>query len=225
MRTVQHHIDTLAVRIGTHPFFTEMTSRPSLRDALAFAPVLAPWVLGFQDCIRINAKLARDGEIQNQLQQHVSEDSGHELWFLEDLARIFGEGVHSISWLYGREPLVTREATLAITAELFQIRDDRLRLVYVATLESTSHTFIERAHHIIQASGSGEAKQLKYFGRTHEEAEGGHEMFEDGEQVESLQLMSLPEDVRSEGIAMVDRIFAQFERMADAAHQASLATR
>lgn len=214
MRTVYEHIDAQSRRLGAHPFFTELRPQPDLRRALAFAPILAPWVMGFQDVIRVNATLARDPSIKHKLQRHVVEDQGHELWFLEDLRLLFGSGMCDVAWLFGNETAVTREATLAIAAEVFHMRDDRLRLAFVEALEAGARTFIERVNRHVRESG--DAGQLKYFGGAHEQAEAKHETLDDGAEQRSHAL-DLPDGVRSDALAMVDRIFAEFSRIAEAA--------
>lgn len=221
MRTVNQHIEAQSRRLSVHPFFTDLRPQPSLQQALVFAPVLSPWVMSFQDVIRINADLAVEPTIRRQLKQHAAEDQGHEAWFLEDLRMLFGDRTRDVAWLFGQETAVTRAATLAIASEAFRIGDDRLRLVYIDAIEAASHTFIEHVHRHVQESG--DAAQLKYFGRTHEQAEAAHEMREEGAEWHSPE-MDLPASVRSDAIALVDRVFAEFSRMAESARHSSSRT-
>ncbi len=211
MQTVHPHIKAQSLHLGEHPFFADLRPQADLRRALAFAPILIPWVMSFQDVIRINAALAVDPSIRRQLQQHAAEDQGHEVWFLEDLRLLFGDSPRDVAWLFGRETAVMREAALAIASEVFRVRDDRLRLVLIEVIEAGFRTFIERVAPHVQASEG--AEQLKYFAHTHEQVEAGHVKFESE--------MNLPDSVRSDAIAMVDRVFAEFARMAESARRST----
>ncbi|NLY94487.1 MAG: hypothetical protein GXY23_10730 [Myxococcales bacterium] len=204
---IQKHLGELV----SHPLFTEMKPNPDLSRALAFAEVLAPWVMTFQDITRINASLAKDPEIRATLATHAREDRGHQEWFLDDLDLIFGERVRDVRWLYDPALDVVREESLAIASEIFRVDDDRLRIVFVEALEAAAGAFIARVCR--QAAESGDDGKLKYFGPVHAEAESGHEMFEDEERDEEV----LPDDVRERALPMVGRIFGSFLRMADVA--------
>jgi hypothetical protein len=205
---IQRHNQTL----NDHPFFGSLTPKANLADAMAFAPVIAYWVMSFQDVIRINAKLAKDAQIQKILQQYVSEDTGHEQWFLEDLAMIYGHGKHELGWLFGLEYAATREAALALASEVFHFSDDRLRLVYVEILESTFQVFVRHMSQHVRRLG--QTDRFKYFGRTHAEAEAGHQAFH--EDSGAHRNLVLPEPLRSQAVALVERSSAAFLRLADA---------
>src|SRR5690606_34603272 len=103
MQAVNERIQLHLGELLAHPFLAEMKPHPELSRAMAFAEVLAPWVLTFQDLIRINATRARDPEVRKVLAQHAKEDRGHEAWFLEDLDVIFGPRVRDLRWLYSPE--------------------------------------------------------------------------------------------------------------------------
>lgn len=212
MKVVREHIGANLEELVAHPFFTEMKPHPELARALAFAEVLAPWVMTFQDLTRINASRAEDPEIRRTLEQHAREDRGHQEWFLEDLDLIFGERVRDVRWLYAPELDVTREESLAIASEVFHIDDDRLRVIFVEALEAAAGAFVERVYR--QSRESGDRGVLKYFGQIHAEAESGHEMFEDESRDEEV----LPEEIRAQALPLVARIFGAFSRMADVAH-------
>jgi hypothetical protein len=219
MRAVREHIETHCRALAAHPFLSEMRPHRDPRRALAFALVIAPWVMIFQDVIRINAQRAEDPAIKQQLGRHVLEDQDHARWFLADMDYLFGTGMPDVAWMFGRETAVTREASLAIASEVFRIRDDALRLVLVEALEASARLFMERVLHLVGASEG--AEHLQYFGLRHEQAEAGHEMFEDDAARDTHEI-ELPDSTRTEAKALVDRIFHEFSRIAQEALRASL---
>lgn len=212
MKIVHQHIQDHLRELVAHPFFTEMAPHSDLSRAFAFAEVLTPWVMTFQDVARINASRARDPEIRRTLEQHAREDRGHHQWFLEDLEHIFGERPRDVRWLYEPPLDATREESLAIASEVFHMNDDRMRIVFVEALEAAAGAFLERVYR--QLRESGDRGVLKYFGRVHAEAESGHEMFEDEARGEEV----LPDELMELALPLVGRVFGSFSRMADVAH-------
>ena len=212
MKTVNERIQSRAAELSAIPFFNALKPRADLAKTFAFAEVLAPWALTFQDLLRINTSHTKDPEIRKILEQHAREDGGHDEWLLEDLDTLFGSSVRDVRWLYGRQFAGAREEALAIASEIFRIDDDRLRLVFVEALEAAAGEFFQRVERL--ARESGHDGRLKYFGNLHADAEEGHEMFEDEDRNEGI----LPESLREAALALVDRVFASFSRMAAVAH-------
>jgi hypothetical protein len=210
MHRILQHIESWIPRIAEHEFFVTLAPEPRLDVAMSFAPPAAFWVFTFQDVLRINLDLATDERVKAILLQHQREDAGHEEWFLEDLERIFGTAPTNIRGVFALENLGVRAATFALVSEVFRVSDDRLRLVVIETLEQAAGFFFARvARSLVEA---GHTTKLKYFGGMHMDAEGGHEIHEEDGGLSSIQL---PEELVTEGLAIVDRMFGAFWQLAD----------
>jgi DNA polymerase III psi subunit len=209
MKAVLRHIDFQQSRFAEHPFFDELERGHTLEQMLAFAPRLAFWVMAFQDVLRLNAQRVRDPELAPLMHRHRSEERDHDRWFFEDVSQL-AERPLTLNTLWGHAHDSTRDASYALVSEVLRPLDDRLRMVLVLTLESTSHVFFERSSRLTQALGHDQ--QLKYFSTHHVEAEEQHELFE--EELEArLRGMVLPPELCAEAFALVDRIYAAFHAM------------
>jgi hypothetical protein len=234
MKAVLQHIAACEARFASHPFFSDLRMDRPLEQVMAFAPRLTFWVMSFQDVLRLNAHFIQDSHLKELATRHHSEESGHDHWFEEDIAALTG-GSLSIGEMYGKVHARTRDASYAIISEVYRQMDDRLRIVLLWALESTSHVFFGRTAVLTAAQGADE--RLKYFSDHHMKAEAQHAMFEE-QLAEELGSMELAPEVRAEALAMVDRLYGAFDAMFDglrihlereraeepvAAHQASQA--
>jgi hypothetical protein len=220
MRAVLQHISVRQARFAEHPFFAELRQDRPLEQVLAFAPRLAFWVMSFQDVLRLNAQRVRDPELNLLMLRHRSEERGHDHWFFEDVAVLMGRPL-TLTDLWDRPHERTRDASYDLISEVLRPMDDRLRVVLVLTLESTSHAFFSRTAALTQSSGTN--KRLKYFSNHHMEAEEQHEVFE--EQMEAmLRGIELTPALREEAVTLVDRIYTAFHAMFDGLHTELLAS-
>jgi hypothetical protein len=211
MKAVLNHISDRQTRFAEHHVFDGLQQDGPLEQVLAFAPRLAFWVMSFQDVLRLNAQRMQDPELAMLMLRHRQEERGHDHWFFEDAAQLMGRPF-KLTEPWGRTHEAIRDASYAILAEVMRPMDDRLRIVLVLTLESTSHAFFSRTANLPQTLRHG--KRLKYFSNHHMEAEEQHEVFE--EQMEAMLLgMELSPELRAEAIALVDRIYAAFHSMFD----------
>jgi hypothetical protein len=211
MKAVLQHISVRQSRFAEHPCFGALRQDLPLEQVLAFAPRLAFWVMSFQDVLRLNAQRVKDPELTMLMLRHRSEERGHDDWFFEDLAALQGRPL-SLTDIWSRGHEATRDASFALISEVLRPMDDRLRVVFVLALESTSHAFFSRTSSLPQKLSSG--KRLKYFSSHHMEAEEQHEVFE--EQMEAMLLaMELTPELRAEAIALVDRVYEAFHAMFD----------
>ncbi|MGZ3459669.1 MAG: hypothetical protein ACXU86_14335 [Archangium sp.] len=211
MRAVLQHISHRQSRFAEHPLFDTLRPDRPLEQVLAFAPRLAFWVMSFQDVLRLNAQRVKDPELSMLMLRHRAEERGHDDWFFDDVAVLTGRRL-TLGELWERAHESTRDASYALLAEVLRPMDDRLRVVLVLALESTSHAFFTRAASLSPTLGSG--KRLKYFSNHHMQAEEQHEVFE--EQMEAmLRGIELTPALRSEAFALVDRIYAAFHAMFD----------
>ena len=211
MKAVLQHIATREARFAAHPFFADLKMDRPLEQVMAFAPRLTFWVMTFQDVLRLNAHFIQDAHLKALATRHHSEEGGHDQWFEEDIAALTG-GSLSIGTLYGKAHAKTRDAAYAIISEVYRPVDDRLRIVLLWALESTSHVFFGRTAILTAAQGADE--RLKYFSDHHMQAEAQHAMFEE-ELAAELEAMELSPEVRADALAMVDRVYGAFDTMFD----------
>ncbi|WP_240358384.1 hypothetical protein [Myxococcus vastator] len=211
MKEVLQHIAVREARFAAHPFFSDMRMDRPIEQVMAFAPRLTFWVMTFQDVLRLNAHFIQDAHFKALATRHHAEEGGHDQWFEEDICALTG-GSLSIGSMYGRAHVKTRDAAYAIISEVYRPVDDRLRIVLLWALESTSHVFFSRTAIISAAQGADD--RLKYFSDHHMQAEAQHAMFEQ-ELAAELEAMQLSPQVRADALAMVDRIYAAFDTMFD----------
>jgi hypothetical protein len=208
MLTIKQYIATLKSQLNQHSFFTQLTQQRELSRALSFAPSAAFWVLAFQDMLRLNAQRAKNPEIKRLLEQHVSEDAGHEEWYFEDLKALYGDLFVRPKDLFSAHSLDARGTAFSIVSEMFRIEDDYLRLVFVEVLEATAQVFFENVSVYLRASGN--YQKLKYFGAIHQQAESEHEMFE-GHIKQQTQAYIFTTSQQEEARDLVERTFLHFE--------------
>ncbi|MCE9670795.1 hypothetical protein LY474_23595 [Myxococcus stipitatus] len=211
MKAVLQHIAVCEERFASHPFFSDLRQDRPLEQVMAFAPRLAFWVMTFQDVLRLNAHFVQDAHLKALATRHHAEEGGHDQWFEDDIAALTG-GSLSIGTMYGKAHAKTRDAAYAIISEVHRPLDDRLRIVLLWALESTSHVFFSRTAILTAARGADE--RLKYFSDHHMRAEAQHAMFEQ-QLAEELEAMELGPDLRAEALAVVERIYAAFDTMFD----------
>ncbi|WP_342376761.1 hypothetical protein NVS55_36075 [Myxococcus stipitatus] len=209
MKAVLQHIEAREKRFAAHPFFLELRQDRPLDQVMAFAPRLTFWVMSFQDVLRLNAHFIQDPHLKALATRHHAEESGHDQWFEDDISALTG-GSLSIGALYGKAHAKTREAAYTIISEVYRPVDDRVRIVLLWALESTSHVFFGRTATLCASQGADE--RLKYFSDHHMRAEAQHAMFEQ-ELAAELEAMELEPHVREDALAMVDRCFSAFENL------------
>jgi hypothetical protein len=209
MQLIQQGCDDLV----KHPFFARLKPRSDMKAMMSFAPAATFWVMSFQDILRFNADMTKDASIKRIVGAHLVEDSGHEEWFLQDLADVFGSISLSAKGTFAAEHRDVRQVAFALASEVYRINDDRLRLVYLEVLEGAAKIYFNRISAALVAAGH--KGKLRYFGGEHLNAEASHEMHQDDHhhEVESIEL---PPALRDEANAMIQRMFAQFHRLGDA---------
>jgi hypothetical protein len=211
MKTVNHHIDMRKMMFADHEFFARLERHEALARVLPFARELTFWVMGFQDALRINTALITDATLKRVARHHLSEDSGHDRWFLEDLLLLSGT-VPDTDELFGRPHQTTREATYSLLAESYRAQEDIERIVLLMTYESTGQVFFPKIVEYFKRSGIESV--LKYFAQTHLDVEKNHELVENQMQG-TLNAIELPQLTRERCIQAVDRCYDAFSRLFD----------
>ena len=210
MRVVKEQIAVWQEVFARHPFFERLEQEPTHGPAFAFAPALMFWIMGFQDVLRLNEAFASDLVVKRWAARHRVEDSEHWSWFLDDLTML-GVTNRDVTFLFGSAHRATRDATYGIIAEVYRITDDRLRVPLILSLESTAHVFFTRVSRYAQRLGMRE--KLRFFGSEHLEAEESHDFHAD--ETDDVDAIVLPESLRVEAIALVQRIHHAFITMFD----------
>jgi hypothetical protein len=212
MRQTLAEIAQAAERLRSHPFFSRLRPDADLRKMLAFAPSGTFWVMSFQDIIFMNAELTTDPVIRSLVERHRQEDTGHEHWFLADIASVFGAAPTRIDWLFSEQNRQVRTVAYALASEVFHIQDDVLRLVLLEVLEAAAGVYFAAISSALTAAGH--AGSLKYFAGEHLTAEADHEMH--GESNNQIETMSLSVVQRGQAKLLIDRMFARFFQLGDA---------
>ena len=213
MKAIQEYIKTKQVEFAHCPLFNHIRKRLPLQQTMGFVPYVAFWVMTFQDVLRLNEILTKDPKLRKFAHHHRQEDSGHEKWFLQDLEVMFDTEKLTIGWLYGPSCSAIRDSSYMIMAEMIKAESDQLRTVLLLTLESTSQIFSKEITSYIYDMGY--AEKLKYFSKTHFDAENEHAMYEEeGEQ--QLHAIKLTPPEREKAVALVDYIYAISHSMVDA---------
>jgi hypothetical protein len=207
MKTIQDYIKTKQVEFAHCPLINHIRKRLPLQKTMGFAPYGAFWVMTFQDILRLNAILIKDPQLREFARHHREEDAGHEKWFLQDLDFMFDVQKLTISWLYGPGCSVIRDGSYRVMSELFKAESDQQRTVLLLALESTSQVFSREITSYIYDMGY--AEKLKYFSKTHFDAENEHAMYEEeGEQ--QLQAIKFTPHEREKSIDLVNYIYEIF---------------
>jgi hypothetical protein len=170
------------------------------------------FVMAFQDILRLNEARVQDLTLRAIVHHHRREDSGHDLWFLQDLVTIDG-GLPDVRALFSPVDTMTRDVAYGLMSEVFRATDDRVRITIPLVLESTGHVFFERV--VAYLDRVGYEGPLKYFARQHLDVELNHELFE-REMNAILESLVMTEKERAPVLGMVDRSFDLMTSMLDA---------
>ncbi|HEY3253535.1 MAG TPA: hypothetical protein VGJ91_06290 [Polyangiaceae bacterium] len=191
-------------------FFRALEEVGSPAEVQALVPALTFFVFAFQDILRLNEQQIVDPSLKVIARQHRAEDAGHQNWFLHD-ARCLGVEPN-LEWTFSSNHRVTRDTSYRLVSEVFRASDDRVRVVVPMVLEAAGHPFFSRVFRFFENAGVD--SPLKYFALTHWQIESGHEMLQEA-QGSFLQSLTLPDALRSECLAMMERMFAAMATMVD----------
>jgi hypothetical protein len=218
MKTIQAYIDSKQNEFMNHPFFSTLERLNSLEEISYFVPELTFWAMTFQDILRINEERVQDPYLKKVARHHRLEDAGHDKWFLSDkkyMSQLSNDpscARDDVAWLYCKDSQLVRDAAYAIMAEMYQVDEEILNVALLLTIESSGHVFFEKV--VKQVKKTGEDKNLKYFSSSHLEVELAHALFEE-EMEKNIYERRLPINIRREGLKMVDRCYAAFNKMLD----------
>lgn len=211
MLIVQDHLTSKQEAFKLHPFFAKLNAQENFSEGMAFVPRLMFWVMVFQDVLNIIPPQVKSAHLRRIATHHKHEDSGHDKWFLQDIAYLEKKHIMSIEWLFSPEHKITRDVAYRIISEAFHGKDHQ-KIILILTLESTGHIFFENIANFVK--NKGHDADLKYLSSYHLDVEKGHAVFEE-KLKESLYSIVLTPEERAECIAMIDRIYDAFNTLFD----------
>jgi hypothetical protein len=219
--TMQRILDLVAERrsaFAAHPFFHSFDHQAPYDEIRIVVPRLAFWVLTFHDLLEMCEPLMQDPELRRIVRHHRGEESGHDRWYLDDLARL-GESVPDSVALFGEQHVATRRASYRLMAEAIRSENDWVRIAMVLVMEATGAVFFTRAAAYRRWPASG----LQFFSGHHLEVEKGHELFEQ-RMTAFLAAKTLDDETYRAARDAVLRGFAAFDGMFDGVDEARVAT-
>jgi hypothetical protein len=211
MLAVQEHLTTKEKGFEAHPFFAKLSAQEDFQEGMAFVPRLMFWVMVFQDILNIIPPQVKSAHLRRIATHHKMEDSGHDKWFLQDIAYLEKDRIVSIEWLFSPEHKITRDVAYRIISEAFHGKDHQ-KIILILALESTGHIFFEHVAKFVKSKGHD--ADLKYLSSYHLDVELNHAVFEE-KLKESLFSIVLTSEEREESIAMIDRIYDAFHTLFD----------
>lgn len=209
MHEILSYIEDRKRGLRHHPFFELLERDEPLERILPFIPLSGFWVMTFQDALRLNAEGLRDSPLERIARHHLSEDAGHDIWYLDDLRLTFGT-YPTLPEIFSEEYRACREASFAIISESFGSPTDAARITFLLTLESTGQVFFPHVVEYFRRAGVEPA--LKYFAQTHLDVERDHELV-DERMLQELSRIDLSAETTLQCLATVDRCYAAFEKL------------
>jgi hypothetical protein len=180
---------------------------------LAFAPIFAPFVMGFGE---LNSAVFReeptDHPIQSIINQHSREDDSHWIWFLEDLNALGFDAPMSLSdalrFLWSDETYASRHVIYELYRYTYQASPIQ-KLVVVEAIEATADIFLEATAQAARDLQGSTKKEYRYFGELHFAVDSSHSLhlLETAHLVENLPLT---DDTKQEAIEFVEKVFQIF---------------
>ena len=205
-RVIERHRDALV----QHPFMLRLEGTGTIEQFRRTLPRHAFFTLAFQDVLRLARDKCEDPQIREIARKHELEDKGHDLWYLDDLARL---GVAlDVRWMFSAEHEFARDVGYALVSQVLSAGDDRSRLAVVLSLEAIGREFFVRVPGF--AERLGVAHGLKYFAVRHLDIERSHDVFRnDGKR--QLGAIGIDEQVVPEVLSSIERTFELMAMLAD----------
>lgn len=207
-RGVLDMIETRRSALKQHPFFARLAEGGSVAQAQEIARRGAFFVMCFQDMLRLVRELTTEPELVDFARIHEEEDRGHDLWYLQDLARL---GIDcSLRDLFSGDLWQARQTVYSQIADIVRSTDDRCRLAVVLSLEAAGAEFFASIIAFIERLGRGEG--LLYFARSHQTVEQNHDIFE-SDSKSRLGSLAIRPAAFEESLLVVERTFAAMEAL------------
>ncbi len=146
---------------------------------------LSYFIMSFMDLMNMIYDETDDSELQKILNVHSQEDSGHWIWYLNDIERLNINGVLSknikdvIAQIWDKDYLAIRKLTYTVFRYFYQYPKKGFTLLIIEVLEAGYAAFGEALKPIVESLDLYE--KLEFFGKTHYDAEAGHEIHQEEE--------------------------------------------
>ncbi len=141
---------------------------------------LSYFIMSFMDLMQVIYDETDDSELQKILNVHSQEDSGHWIWYLNDIERLNINGVLSknikdvIAQIWDKDYLAIRKLTYTVFRYFYQYPKKGFTLLIIEVLEAGYAAFSEALEPAVKEMNL--YNTLKFFGKTHADAEREHEV-------------------------------------------------
>lgn len=201
---------------GLFEFMRDQSIDP--RQRLAFAPCMAPFVMGFGE---LNKYVFREEPTNDPIQEivnnHTYEDDRHWPWFLKDLETLginkYVKFSDALNFLWNEETKAARLVSHQIFRSAFGA-SPITKLAILEVTEATGNVFFSTAAPIAQELRIITQKEFLYFGCFHLGVETGHTTGTP-EVDELIKNIQLSEETRQEAFKIVENLFEVFTELTD----------
>ena len=217
MLDIIQYIVARRAQLASVPFVTfleddELTPAERLSCAFGVAPV----AMAFRDLNRsVVHRDPPEDALQELINEHAREDSRHWSWYLSDLRRLGLRQDMSVadamSLLMADGLSGARAVCPLLTHLLLSQQRSEQRLAIILAIEATGMVVFRAFSRIAQKVEAAGGPRLLYFGHTHLDAETGDLIIEGSYRPLVQQIVLSPEE-QAHCRAMVDQVFAAFER-------------
>lgn len=188
------------------------------RQRLAFAPCVAPLVMGFAElCKYVFREEPTNSTIQALINQHTYEEENHWQWLLEDIQKLGLDDslnfTDALKFYWGEETQKTRQVCPQIERYIFKSQPLH-RLVAMEVAEAAANIFFSLTAPVVTELQPLTKKQYRYFGGHHVNMENTHNLTKD-DVVDSFEKIELTDETRQELLELVDILFEAFAESMD----------
>ncbi|ACK72638.1 conserved hypothetical protein [Gloeothece citriformis PCC 7424] len=205
MKKIDNYLLNREADWANHPVFQRLSTLRSLDEFRGCAQVLTFWIMSFQDLIKFNTLQFQDPKLRQIAETYLSEDIGHEQWFLQDLQSL-SITVPSVQELYCQSSASIRQATYQLLAEVFRATNDYERLALLFAVESVANVFFKNISRVVEKFNY--SQQLKYFSDNHLTVECEHDFLVNNESY--LKLIELTPEQETSIFALLHRVESSF---------------
>ena len=220
MKEVLAYIETKKQEFAKCEFF-EFLQDKSIppRQRLAFAPCLAPFVMGFGE---LNQYVWRDepsnDPIQAIINQQTYEDDNHWIWYLEDLDKLgidmMSNYTDTLRFLWSKEIQTLRQTFYEMYRCSYKAIPPH-KLVIIEVAEATADVFFEATIQVVKELTLANDVEYKYFGMHHLLIDSNHSM-DSSETIEYISKMQLEKEVEEKAFELINQTFDNFLASVDA---------
>jgi len=203
MKTLKTQLADKQFGFSLHPMFDRMQRETAVAEMLAFVPAVSFWASAMPDVLRLNEGRVVDAGLRQAVRAHRAAYAGLDRWFAADLLKIEGHLPYAAE-VFGPKHTVTRDATYALVAEVFQAGSDAERIALVLAVECVGQVFFEEIAAYVERMGL--TQSFQFLARRKVDVKG---LFR-----QAMELAT-SEAEREAARGVVERVFAAFQTMFD----------